>query len=205
MTLQIDDAFIAEWEPKYDTVANDENQYHKILAAVLSDMHAEGRLSSATFLAIWRWKGAMRVIHRVRLGEYESRYAPAFRRAASEPPELKLHALLGEGRKLPGLGAPMASAILHFMHPDCIPIIDVRTVGVLFEARAPDGRSLIATRQCDLRHYEEFRQAILAIQNGSPGRCLRQIDRALFAYHSLVTSPLTCNSARLDSRWRLRR
>jgi hypothetical protein len=119
----------------------------------------------------------MRVIQHVRLDEYESLYASAFRRAASEPPERKLAALLAPGVKLPGVEAPTGSTILHFMHPHSMPIIDVRTVEVLYAA------GLLSTDRRDLAHYEEFRQAIEGIRHRCPGWSLREIDRALFAYH----------------------
>lgn len=112
--------------------------------------------------------------------EYYTRHARAFRHAASVPPARKLAALLGNGRKLPGVGAPTGSTIIHFIHPKTMPIIDVRTVETLFEA----GR--ISAKQRNLEHYEEFRKAIDKIKRDCPGWTLRQIDRALFAYHKGV-------------------
>jgi hypothetical protein len=76
--------------------------------------------------------------------------------------------------------AATASTLLHFMRPEEMPIIDVRTVGVLFAA------GLISSPQKDLEHYKEFRQAILRIQSSCPDRSLREIDRGLFAYHKEV-------------------
>jgi hypothetical protein len=65
----------------------------------------------------------MRVIRHVRVDEYGTLYAPALGRAVSEPPEKKLQALLGEGRKLPGIGAshwfndpPFRPSQLHADH-----------------------------------------------------------------------------------------
>ena len=183
MTLQIDDAFISKWHPKYDELEpGDEKKYDALVHTVDEEMKSKKRtISRETFLDIWKWKGAMRVIRHVRLDEYDSRYAEAFRRAAaSEPPERKLAVLLGPGRKLPGVGAPTGSTIIHFIDPVNTPIIDVRTVEVLVEARR------ISTKQRDLEHYERFRKAIDLIRNDCPERTLRQIDRALFAYHKLV-------------------
>jgi hypothetical protein len=88
--------------------------------------------------------------------------------------------LIGTDRKLPGVEAATASTLLHFVHPEEMPIIDVRTIGVLFAA------GLISTSHKDLEHYDEFRQAILRIQSSCPGRSLREIDRALFAYHKEI-------------------
>jgi hypothetical protein len=174
MTLQIDDAFIREWHPRYDDTEKDEGDYKKLVSTVAQ---AKGEISEETFRDIWKWKGATRVIRHVKIKQYGTRYAVAFRRAASEPPERKLAALLAPGVKLPGIGAPTGSTLIHFIHPETMPIIDVRTVEVLFEA------GFISTKQRDLEHYEEFRKAIDGIRHHCPGWTLRQIDRALFAYH----------------------
>jgi hypothetical protein len=179
-TLVIDDAFIREWHPKYDWIQNDEIEYQRLVPEVARDMASTGTISEKTFLAIWKWKGAMRVIGHVMLVAYGTLYAPAFRRAASEPPERKLATLIAPGVKLPGVEAATGSTVIHFMHPQLMPIIDVRTIGVLFAAR------LISSESKDLAHYEEFRGAIDGIRRGCPSWTLRQIDRALFAYHKLV-------------------
>jgi len=120
------------------------------------------------------------MIRHLRLEEYETLYAPAFRHAASEPPERKLASLLGPGVKLPGVEAATGSTIIHFVHPQIMPIIDVRTIGVLFKA------GLITTVRKDLAHYEEFRRAIERIRLSYPKWSLREIDRALFAYHKEI-------------------
>jgi hypothetical protein len=175
--IVIEHAFINEWHPKYDLTEDDEGEYRRLLAETARDLSTQGTISKDTFLTIWKWKGALRVIQHVRLGEYDDLYAAAFRRAASEPPERKLSALLAPGVKLPGVEAPTGSTILHFMHPHTMPIIEVRTVEVLYAA------GLLSTDRRDLAHYEEFRQAIEGIRHRCPGWSLREIDRALFAYH----------------------
>jgi hypothetical protein len=180
MTIRIDDAFVSKWDPKYDETEGDDSEYRRLTEVVHRDVKSRGTISREAFQAIWKWKGAMRVIRHVKIEQYDTLYAEAFRRAASEPPEKKLDALLAPGEKLPGVGAPTGSTILHFMHSESMPIIDVRTVEVLFEA------GCISTKQRDLGHYEEFRKAIECIEHRCPSRTLRQIDRALFAYHKQV-------------------
>ena len=186
--LVIDDAFLREWHPRYDRIVGDEPEYQRLVAVVADDMAAHRTLSKDTFLAIWKWKGANRVLRFVRLEDYEARYAPAFGRAASETADNKLASLLGPDVRLPGVDAATASTILHFIHqkPDyagydseSMPIIDVRTAEVLFKAK------LISTDRRSLKHYEEFRRAINGIGRRCLGFNLRQIDRALFAYHRL--------------------
>jgi hypothetical protein len=147
-----------------------------LVAIVAQEIKSVGTISKQTFLDIWKWKGAMRVIRHVKMDEYEALYAVAIRHAISEPPERKLAALMF----LPGVDAPTGSTIIHFIHPETMPIIDVRTVEVLFEA------GLIPTTHRDLKHYEAFRKAINEnIRQRCPRWTLRQIDRALFAYHKM--------------------
>jgi hypothetical protein len=176
----IDDAFISEWHPKYDRTESDEDEYQKLVAIVSREVASTGTVSKGTFLRIWNWKGAMRVIGHVLLDAYDTLYAPAFRRAASDPPERKLATLIAPSVKLRGVEAATGSTLIHFMHPDIMPIIDVRTCEVLFAA------GLISTDRKDLAHYEEFRRAIDGIRRRCPRWTLRQIDRALFAYHKQV-------------------
>jgi len=194
MALQIHDAFIREWHPRYVLTESDDEEYERLVDTVAREMKSMGTISKKTFLDIWSWKGAMRVIGLTTIyvegqktvtapeDEYETRYAPAFRRAASAPPERKLAELLADGVKLPGVGAPTGSTLLHFIHPETMPIIDVRTVETLFVA------GLISTELRELETYEEYRRAIDGIGQRCPGWTLREIDRALFAYHKQVLS-----------------
>jgi hypothetical protein len=85
--IVIDDAFIREWHLKYDVTENDEREYQRLVGEVARDLNSLGTIAQGTFLAVWNWKGAMRVIRHVNLEEYNSVYAAAFRRAASESPE----------------------------------------------------------------------------------------------------------------------
>lgn len=178
--IGIDDNFIRAWHPRYDQIADDEAEYERLVGLVASELHSTGTISKNTFLAIWAWKGAMRVIRFINMDEYETRYAEAFRRAHGAPPQSRLHVLIGPGAKLPGIEAATGSTLLHFMDPKTMPIIDVRTIGVLVAAK------LISTSRKDIEHYEEFRRAIDGIRSLCPDWTLRQIDRALFSYHTVV-------------------
>jgi hypothetical protein len=175
MTFQIDDAFIAKWHPKYDETENDESEYQKLVAQVSEEMRSSGTIGKRTFLDIWRWKGASRAIRHVRMEDYE-RYQQCIARVVSERPERKLDALVG----LPGVGAPTASTLIHFIHPDSMPIIDVRTAETLSNA------GLIRSKRASFRGYEEFQKAISSIRQRCRRWNLREIDRALFAYHKQV-------------------
>jgi uncharacterized protein (DUF433 family) len=178
MTPQIDKAFILKWDPRYEE--GDEDEYRRLVNKVGEERKASGTISKETFLAIWAWKGANRVKRHLAIEEYETRYAKAFGDAALAPPEHKLALLVGPIAKLPGLGAPTGSTIIHFMFPETMPIIDVRTAEVLFKA------GLIDTKRREIDSYEDFRKAIDEIRRGCPNFTLRQVDRALFAYHKEV-------------------
>ena len=178
MTLQIDDAFIREWHPQYEKTEGDDPKYQELVDQVARDMGSIGTIAKSTFLEIWEWKGANRVIRFLKLDQYETRYAESFRRAASEPPGRKLAALLAPDVKLPGVGAPTGSTIIHFIHPQSMPIIDVRTVEVLHQA------GLVSTRGRELKHYEEFREAIGKIQHHCPTWSVREMTKPF----SLITN-----------------
>jgi hypothetical protein len=178
--LQIDDAFIATWHPKYDETENDEEEYNTLVEQTAKDICLTNTLSEEIFWAIYKWKGAMRSKRYIHMDQYYSMYAPAFRDSALAAPELKLRTLLVDYAncgKLPGLRAPTASTILHFIHPDMMPIIDRRTAEVLLRAR------LVSTKGTEFLHYEGFRSAVDSIRLRCPNWTLRQIDRALFAFH----------------------
>ncbi|MFO1153124.1 MAG: hypothetical protein U1E42_05595 [Rhodospirillales bacterium] len=177
MSLLINDAFVRTWHPRYDETEGDEAEYQLLVDRVARDMRSHGTIHQDTFLAIWRWKKAMRAIRYARMEQYDQVYEPAFRRAAQESPSRRLAVLLEPGAKLPGLSVPTASTIVHFMYPRSMPIIDVRTVGVLFTA------GLVSSRSMTLKHYEEFRYVMDCIRHRFAGWNLREIDRALFAYH----------------------
>lgn len=187
--MEIDNRFIECWEPKYDEIEGDEQDYKRLLDLVSSDLCSFGTLSLETFLQVFRWKGAMRVIRHVRLNEYESLYAPAFRRALGAQVELKLAELLEGDKKLPGIGAPTGSTLLHFMCPDVVPIIDFRTVEVLHAA------GLLKSRSNQYENYTSFRLAIEKIRASCPSYSLREIDRALFTFHKLELEPNACGAS----------
>lgn len=182
MNFQIDDAFIAEWERKYDETENDEYEtatgwsirpkYRPLITYVAEEMRSCGIVSEATCRRIYTWKAA-RAINSVMWSQWTDVYAPALREAISAPAERKLLSLRG----LRGIGAPTGSTILHFIHPDSMPIIDQRTVGVLFKHKR------VLTQRTGFEQYKEFRDAINAIRCKCPRWSLRQLDRALFAYH----------------------
>ncbi|MFO1127680.1 MAG: hypothetical protein U1E66_04480 [Rhodospirillales bacterium] len=192
MSLLIDDAFIRTWHPSYDEIESDEPEYQLLVDRVARDMRSRGTIRYDTFLAICRWKKAIRAVRYAGIERYDQVYEPAFRRAAVEAPSRQLAVLLEPGVKLPGLSVPTASTIVHFIHPRRMPIIDVRTVGVLLTA------GLLSSRSMTLKHYEEFRYVVDCIRHRFAGWNLREIDRALFAYHKQKLAPSAPVSSHRD-------
>ena len=172
----IDDSFIQQWHPLYDTTEDDEQDYQEIVAAVERKVLQTGTITKPTFIRILEWKAA-RLKGIVKLNQYDT-YAETIRSAIQSPEEYKLAMLTS----LYGVGVPVASTILHFIYPDDFPIMDVRTAEVLFCGH------YIESVQRDEKHYPPFRAAILGIKRQYPQWSLRQIDRALFAYHKMKTS-----------------
>lgn len=180
MTVQIDDAFIRTWDPRYDETERDEDEYKEYVDRVDKEMRSSETISKQTLERIYRWKSE-RSVGRIDWERYDDLYVPAFRAATSAPPQLKLAHVFG----LNGIRAPTGSTIIHFIYPESMPIIDQRTVAVLFAARRVGvlfAGGISATKQKALEQYEEFRAAINRIRCDCPGWSLRQIDRALFAF-----------------------
>ncbi len=175
--IVIDDAFIAHWERKYDEIERDQGEYEKIVELVAKEIADSGTLSQGTFERLRDWKSK-----RLKAGvkaENFPLYAEAIRRAVQAPEEKKL----GIVDDAWWVAVPFASTILHFIYPGSFPIMDVRTVETLNYA------GYIHSEQRSPKRYPEFRKTILDIQRANPRWSLRQIDRALFAYHKLELAP----------------
>lgn len=172
----IDSAFIDEWHPKYDLLENDENVY-KALVTILSQ---KPNLTKALLLRIFDWK-ARRAKGHIDLTKFCS-YQAVFNFCINNP--LKALENLQKLDGLPGIGLPIATTILHLMFPNVYPIIDIRTVTVLYKAAKINFCSDSAP-QSHTKYLNLFCPAILDIHEQTE-RTLRQIDRALFAYHKIV-------------------
>jgi hypothetical protein len=175
--LKIDHSFISTWHPKYDEIANDEAEYGLLVDLSNKEIAEKGMLTKQTFLRILNWKSP-RVKGILRLSSAFDAYEVGLRTSHTAEENKKLEVLC----KLPGVGAPVGSTILHFMYPDSFPIIDVRTTETLHHA----GR--IERSSTDLTHYASFRSEMLNILRETSCFTLRQIDRALFAYHKIFLS-----------------
>ena len=177
MVPAINCEFLNEWNPKYDSVESDQEEYEEILAAVGLELASYGTLAKETFLKIIDWKAA-RVKGKLST-EYDE-YAAAIKKTykVSEV-RSRVNVLIN----LDGIGVPVASTILHFMFPNEVPINDYRTVEILHAA------GLIRQLSRDQKRFAPFTSAILEIRSQCPQFTIRQIDRALFAYHKLKFEP----------------
>ena len=174
--LKIDHSFISIWHPRYDEIASDQAEYTSLVILTDKEIQEKGTISRETFIRILNWKSP-RVKGIVRLNEF-SAYKEGFRAAYGAEENEKLKTLL----QLHGIGAPVGSTILHFIYPSSFPIIDIRTAETLHYA----GR--IESKSTDFSHYASFRSEMLRILRDNPGFSLRDIDRALFAYHKAYLS-----------------
>lgn len=175
--LKIDYNFISIWHPKYDEIANDENEYKKLVTLVNEGIREKRTISKQTFIRILNWKSP-RVKGIIRLNEF-SQYKKAINAAYNAEENEKLKILI----QLYGISAPVGSTILHFIYPNSLPIIDIRTAETLYYA----GR--IKSKSTDFSHYASFRSEMSKIVKENPTFSLREIDRALSAYHKICLAP----------------
>jgi len=181
-SAKIDHNFISEWHPKYEQISSDEGEYRNLVATVRKELTEEATISKETFIRILDWKAA-RVKGIVRLEEF-CVYQEAVGKAFVADENDKLEILVQEW----GIGAPVGSTILHFMYPDSFPIIDIRTAETLHHA------GLIDSRSTDLSRYPSFRTEMLKIAKENQQFTLREIDRAVFAYHKIYLDPISKQS-----------
>jgi len=71
----------------------------------------------------------------------------------------------------------MASVVLHFMFPDTYPIYDVRTVEAL------NYFGYLESKTVSHKRYTKFCKVLNEIKRYVDNYSLREIDRALFAFH----------------------
>ncbi len=172
----IDDSFIQKWNRQCDQLVANQEHYDLLLNRVKKDIKEKGTLSKPTFIEIINWKSP-----RIR-PIFEKRSYPAYNRKIKEC--LQAH----EEDKLPllddmyGIGAPVASTILHFIYSNDFPIIDIRTVETLYHF------GYIKSKRATQKAYPEFRSAILEIRDRCNRRTLREIDIAIFTYHKVELS-----------------
>jgi hypothetical protein len=139
----------------------------------------QGFLTKALFVRLARWKSKRQTPN------YESNDEAAVRAAttrafkATDDARTALLALM----QLRGVALRTASAILHWMHPDLYPIIDVRVVGALGKPKPSSYE--------DIDFYLTIAQEVKALAQRH-ALDLRTIDRALWAWQKLQSRPASC-------------
>jgi hypothetical protein len=171
--MKIDSKFIKQWEPKYDEIESDQSEYLSLIKRVNEEVRTNISISLETFERIINWK-SRRAKAAIKWDAY-SIYRETFRKILDPEYPAKMKLLVA----LPGIGAPVASTILHFIFPDIFPIYDTRTVEVLNDF------CYLKRKTVSPSHYPEFQDAMLKIRTENVHYDLRQIDRALFAYHKV--------------------
>ncbi len=169
----IDSDFIKKWEPKYDEIESDEREYNVLVNLVKTETQNNHRISLATFKRIIQWKSP-RVKGKIDWSNYKS-YQQAVRQILNSDFSEKMNILMA----LSGIGAPVASTILHFVYPHIYPIYDFRTVQVLYYC------SYLTSKTVNQTQYPKFQEIILKMRKDLVYYNLRQIDRALFAFHKI--------------------
>jgi thermostable 8-oxoguanine DNA glycosylase len=163
----VDKEFILRWEKKYDDKEHDEKEYREIIKLLKS----RGGIPRGLFERIVRWKSA-RIIGKVNWNNFK-KYSETLNSLTTLDDKEKLKELTD----LPGVGIPLASTILHFRWPEKFPIIDKRTTGVLKHF------GYINWKTISEKNYWEFKKTLDNIKKNLQIFSLRQIDRALFAFH----------------------
>ncbi len=160
---------------KYDKIEKDEREYRNILEIISSDIKNKGTLKKSTFIRILDWKTTRvkGIVNLANFKEYARNIKKCLRDSYSDEEKL---AILDNLR---GIGVPVASTILHFIFPKTFPIMDIRTVEVLHLGQ------YIESDKRDQKRFVPFRNEIKKIQKKYPNWSLREIDKALFAYHKI--------------------
>jgi hypothetical protein len=119
----IDLDFIDEWEKVYDSHESDENDYKLLLERVAIELVKHNSITKETFIRLISWKSP-RLKGIIKLNEFETTYKPVISHLkVGNESRTMLRSLVSQY----GIGIPVASTILHFVHPDTFPIIDIRT------------------------------------------------------------------------------
>ncbi|HYX06466.1 MAG TPA: hypothetical protein VE912_07000 [Bacteroidales bacterium] len=171
--MKIDFQFIKKWEPKYDEIESDQGKYLTLINNVSEDIQTHHSISIETFERIINWKSA-RIKGLIKWDQFDT-YQSVFRLIINSQHVDKMSELV----VLPGIGAPVASTILHFIFPGIYPIYDFRTVEVLHYF------DYLKSKVVGPKHYLEFQKTMAKIRTSLVHYDLRQIDRALFSFHKL--------------------
>ena len=157
--------------------------YQSLVKTAQEEVSELGTISRPTFERIYDWKAA-RARRHVQWKKFHM-YDAALRKALRESNDRKAETLVG----LPSLRMPVASTLLHFIYPKRFPIVDYRTVEALQHLDCLDGSRSRYFFRDTIAGYRVFQRVMLNIVRERQKWSLRQIDRALFAYHKEELKP----------------
>jgi len=168
----IDKDFIKRWIPD-DSKNEYENDYNEIIERIKFEVSEIKTIKQETFQDIYKWKTRNR--SKRHLNSDLNLYTNAISKLLNQQSiKKKIEIIAG----LNGIRFPVASTILHFLYPNVFPIIDVRTVNVLWE------KGSINKKFGDsIKDYITYRELIMKIKENCKEFSLRQIDRAIFTYN----------------------
>jgi thermostable 8-oxoguanine DNA glycosylase len=169
----IDKAFIIQWAPQYDQFWKDEVQYKELVNDLADCKQKNIPMPVDLFERVLRWK-SRRLVGIVRHSEWKNICE-------------KIHSIitttnrdkLGKIIQIYGIAVPTGSTILHLYFPEDYPIMDRRTMEVLKAFSLID----FAPQNPSLNNYKTFRARMLSTLRSLENVSLRELDRALMAFH----------------------
>jgi thermostable 8-oxoguanine DNA glycosylase len=164
---KISNEFINKWTRRYSE--HDEEECDALKKQLPKEIK-NGKLSENTFRRVIDWKSKR--IKGIIDWDNFTKYQKVLSGLEKLDNKRRLEYLIG----LRGIGIPTASVFLHFLWPNEYPIIDIRTVTIL------NHFDYINWKTINDKNYWIFKERINEIQKNT-GLSLRDIDRALFAYH----------------------
>ena len=176
--IRITREFVDRWSARFDEDSR-YGRYGKYypdeqrLKRWLADQSGRKFLDKDHFRDIAMWKTPRGKHH------YEANSAPFVRQVTDQAflasdERLRLHILMA----LDGVGAPVASTLLHFAFPDVYPILDVRALTTLGKAGLWHGTDARGSTPADwLKYTRLMRRLAKKLQVD-----LRTLDKALWAF-----------------------
>lgn len=176
--FEINKGFIQKWSMCYDVTEADEPEYQQILTVVKNEINFDGAISIHTFSRILDWKSP-RIKGIIDSNKLDV-YVDVISNAINTCDIMHSISMLDELR---GIGLPTASTIMHFVRPHEVPIIDVRTIEALQYYGYIDKKISQEYYKQHIENYKEFYTIMHGIKQNLEDFNLREIDRALSAFH----------------------
>ncbi|RAF20499.1 hypothetical protein DN545_31940 [Burkholderia multivorans] len=163
----IDTGFVLRYEPLYDLTDLEAEIFDSIAPKVV---RREG-YKRKNFLKVVEWKAVAVLPQAERLDADDIDYITGVALDEDTPNHLRLPLLKG----LPGVGNPLASALLTVFDPKKYAIIDARAVGVLHD------HGLLESANPQQVDYSAYRKLVKSLAKGASCAPL-DLYRALIAY-----------------------